>query len=285
MIDLHIHTDHSDGNKSVIEIIEKCKKLELKAISITDHNSVKGYHELKEIKDLPFDIITGVELKCFYKKQEMEILVYDFNFDIIEEFLKNEYIDWEIINKKTTIEFEKILKVNNIKYDNNIVENYDFSKYKCILDLYNSIKKYDSNCKYFKNNEFYEDPNIFYRECVCNKDSLFYIDISKYYPSLDKVIKVLKKSGGKIVFPHVFLYKNGFKILNEINKRYILDGVECYHPSYNLNEINMLLDYCSKNNLFVTAGSDYHGNIYELGCNNIHYDYKKVKMFNYKKWV
>ncbi|MDD2625597.1 MAG: PHP domain-containing protein, partial [Bacilli bacterium] len=49
MIDLHIHTYYSDGSSTAKEVLEEANKLSLKYISITDHNVVDAYDELKEI--------------------------------------------------------------------------------------------------------------------------------------------------------------------------------------------------------------------------------------------
>lgn len=38
MVDMHIHTKYSDGNKTVEEILKMCEKNKLEYISITDHN-------------------------------------------------------------------------------------------------------------------------------------------------------------------------------------------------------------------------------------------------------
>ena len=38
MIDLHIHTTHSDGTDTLEELLNKANKLGLENISITDHN-------------------------------------------------------------------------------------------------------------------------------------------------------------------------------------------------------------------------------------------------------
>lgn len=48
MIDLHIHTTHSDGTDTLEELLNKANTLGLESISITDHNSVKGYLEMEE---------------------------------------------------------------------------------------------------------------------------------------------------------------------------------------------------------------------------------------------
>ena len=53
MIDLHMHTTHSDGSDSVEELLTKAEKLKLSLISITDHDSIDGYKELKAIMDNP----------------------------------------------------------------------------------------------------------------------------------------------------------------------------------------------------------------------------------------
>lgn len=48
MIDLHLHTNHSDGTDSVEELLENAEKQKLEIISITDHNSVGAYFELEK---------------------------------------------------------------------------------------------------------------------------------------------------------------------------------------------------------------------------------------------
>lgn len=49
MIDLHIHTDNSDGTDTVEELLKKAQNLKLEYISITDHDTCKAYEKLKEI--------------------------------------------------------------------------------------------------------------------------------------------------------------------------------------------------------------------------------------------
>ena len=45
MIDLHIHSEYSDGSWSPREIVEDSMKKGLKIISITDHDVLAGYEE------------------------------------------------------------------------------------------------------------------------------------------------------------------------------------------------------------------------------------------------
>ena len=47
MIDLHMHTVHSDGTKTVTEILKIAQEKELNCIAITDHNTCNAYKELE----------------------------------------------------------------------------------------------------------------------------------------------------------------------------------------------------------------------------------------------
>ena len=50
MIDLHMHTTNSDGTDTTLEVIDKCEKLKLEYISITDHDTCKSYSDIKNSK-------------------------------------------------------------------------------------------------------------------------------------------------------------------------------------------------------------------------------------------
>ena len=51
-INLHIHSNFSDGGFEFDELVVQAKKLKMKYISITDHNCVLGYKNSK-YKKLP----------------------------------------------------------------------------------------------------------------------------------------------------------------------------------------------------------------------------------------
>lgn len=65
-IDLHLHTTASDGNLSSKELIDLAIKRRIKAIAITDHDSVSGIEEaLEYAKNKNIKVIPGVEISCF----------------------------------------------------------------------------------------------------------------------------------------------------------------------------------------------------------------------------
>jgi len=48
MIDLHVHTNHSDGTDSLEELLKNAEKAKLEVISITDHDSIDAYLEIEK---------------------------------------------------------------------------------------------------------------------------------------------------------------------------------------------------------------------------------------------
>ena len=82
MTDLHIHTNNSDGSDSVSQILEKAQAMGINLISITDHNKVSAYRELKDKKirsGFSGEIISGTELTTTLDGETIEILGYGIN--------------------------------------------------------------------------------------------------------------------------------------------------------------------------------------------------------------
>lgn len=71
-VNLHIHSNYSDGDADFKDIIESAKKNCYKLISITDHNTVEGHQKYQD--DI---LITGAEFDCWYGYVYIHILAYE----------------------------------------------------------------------------------------------------------------------------------------------------------------------------------------------------------------
>lgn len=97
-VNLHIHSNFSDGMCDFDELIEQAKSLNMRYISITDHNTMEGYNHTKYIND-PI-LIKGVEFDCYYKFSLLHILGYGIeDVEPLEKYLaknstqcKNDFI-------------------------------------------------------------------------------------------------------------------------------------------------------------------------------------------------
>lgn len=77
MIDLHSHTDASDGTDTPRELIDRARALGLGALAITDHDTLFGYEQaLPYAESLGFDLVCGIELSTKFHGKTVHVLAY-----------------------------------------------------------------------------------------------------------------------------------------------------------------------------------------------------------------
>jgi predicted metal-dependent phosphoesterase TrpH len=81
-IDLHIHSTASDGSLSPREIIKAAEEVPLRAMAITDHDTLDGSAEaLQHSKSTDVEILSGVEISAEFEPGAMHLLGYLFRLD------------------------------------------------------------------------------------------------------------------------------------------------------------------------------------------------------------
>ena len=266
MIDLHLHTNYSDGADSLVEILKKSEELKLEYISITDHDNCNAYEELSKIdvkKYYTGRIIPGIEIKCGYKGRLIELLGYNIDTKIINNFMKQYYKNNskdKLQQKYFNILYDKCIKMGltmnekeNVEFNSKI----DWASVK----IYEEIKKHDENKEKLPE-DFWNEFNTFSKKYCGNKEYPLYIDKSKDYISVKEGINIIKKAGGLVFLPHIFIYKwaeDKIQLLEDLIKEYEIDGLECMHSEFTEKEISYLVEFSKENGFFKSGGSDYHG--------------------------
>ena len=86
-VNLHIHSNYSDGLADFESIVYNAKLNGYKKIAITDHNTVEGHKNIED--DI---LIKGVEFDCWYGYVFIHLLAYDIdinNEELIPFFAKS----------------------------------------------------------------------------------------------------------------------------------------------------------------------------------------------------
>ncbi len=79
MVDLHSHTNKSDGSLSPRELIELALRRGLGTLAITDHDTLEGYDEAVPVaRAAGLDLVCGVELGSRFHGQSIHVLGYFF---------------------------------------------------------------------------------------------------------------------------------------------------------------------------------------------------------------
>ncbi|MFV0274986.1 MAG: PHP domain-containing protein [Bacilli bacterium] len=264
MIDLHMHTKYSDGSDSLIELLENCEKANLEIISITDHDTCDAYDELNKLNVKNYftgKIINGIEMTTSFQGYRIELLAYGFDnhikvSDYLESFHTKKH--WDNIYKSLRVEFLDRIDLMGILYEKEKFKDLSIDKFES--KLYESFLKCNSNLKDILQEEYCETGYEFFRSCISNPKSQFYIKYATYNPDASYLVDFIHKNCGKIFLAHAFLYDipNMKEFLDEINKIGI-DGLECFHYSFTDEELIWIKDYATTNNLLISGGSDYHG--------------------------
>lgn len=75
--DLHLHSYHSDGVYSPSAIVTQAAQAGLRAIALTDHDTVNGIEEARRAAPATLEVLAGVELSSVYRGREIHLLAYD----------------------------------------------------------------------------------------------------------------------------------------------------------------------------------------------------------------
>lgn len=247
-VDLHVHSNASDGTFTPSEVVALAVEKGLAAIALTDHDTIDGLSEAQAAAaGFPIEIIPGIELSCVYQEEEIHILgIYvdptDRKFiaetDALKEIRKkrNEEMIRRFQNADISITLDEVMAGN----PDTVITRAHFAR--VLLE-----KGY-----------------------VKNMDQAFkkYLDYSgPYCPRKEKItpehaMKILTDCKASPVLAHPYQYHLGDKKTEELVcylKDLGLQGLEVYHSSNNQYESGKLRKLARKYDLFPTGGSDFHG--------------------------
>ena len=263
MIDLHMHTIYSDGDKTVEQVLKMCENKKLEYISITDHDTCKQYDDETFENNNIFNgkIIIGSELHAVFQKKNIEILAYNINPNIINEWCQK-YYSKEKLRKQQDICRQRLFDICNkhgLVYDESKIRKPKKVSEYVERPIYEEVMTHKENHKIL--GEFTESFGIFFRKGLANPESSYFMNHVEFRPPYKEVIDIIHKAGGKAFLAHPFEYKfkDTIEFINDLRKEKELDGIECFHPSANQEQRNILIDYAKNNNLYISGGSDYHG--------------------------
>lgn len=247
-VDLHIHTNFSDGVFTPAQVVEYAAQVGLSAISITDHDTVDGVQEAIEAgKKYGVEVIAGIELSAELDnvtKTEMHILGYYVNHK------SKAFNDSLSIFKKVRLQRAKDI-YNKLK-----ALNINLNAQGLIEGVGAKIVGRLHFAKALLENGYVSSISEAFRLYLgLNKPAY----VPKHYISPKDAISIIIKAGGIPVLAHPYYghysNKNIFKGL--INDG--LMGIEAWHKSHPPHITKKFLSIAENMNLVATGGSDCHG--------------------------
>lgn len=265
-IDLHIHSTASDGTLSPVEILQLAQKLKLGAISITDHDTLKGIREIFPPPDSSIvSVLTGIELSTnsppLHKVTgSFHILGYGIRLD---DPVLNQNLDTLQQARKNRNPLI-ISRLNALGVDITLAEVMEASGEAQIGRPH--IAKTIINKGYAQTIDEAFDIYLGF-----NKPA--YVD--KYRLDCQDAIDIITGAGGIPVLAHPFLLKIADKSSIEALildlKDMGMQGIEVYYPEHPPEYSEFYSGLARKYDLVITGGTDFHGKLkpeIQLGSGN-----------------
>lgn len=250
-IDLHVHSNKSDGSFTPAELVDYAKAKGLSAFALTDHDTVEGIPEAlqraKEVADGHLEVIPGVEISTEYLGRDVHIvgLYIDYTKEDFVGRLKEYRDNRDTRNQKICallqadgidVSFEGITAEN----PDSVLTRLHFAKYLLkhgyVASLDEAFDRYvGDHCKYFVPRE-------------------------KITPA--QGVQLILSAGGIPILAHPMLYsmsKKQLETLVQELKAAGLVGIEAVYSTYSPSEERYVRELAAQYDLLLSGGSDFHG--------------------------
>ena len=240
-IELHAHTTYSDGILTPQQLVHRAAKAGVKALAITDHDTLHGWQEAIE-SAIPhnIEIVPGVELSTVYNGRSLHILGYYPQRKLLEAPLAE-----RLAGRKRRAK-EMVAKLAAMGYPLEL-DNLDGNMALCRPHIASALVKAG-----------YVNSTQEAFERFIGEDCPAYVHYEKF--SAQEGIELIRACGGVPVWAHPYLFRGGkveevLPVLVEAG----LMGLEVFHPHHGSNKVNHLKAFCQQYDLLMTGGTDYHG--------------------------
>jgi predicted metal-dependent phosphoesterase TrpH len=245
-IDLHTHTTASDGRCSPTENVKLAKEKGLRAIAITDHDTVSGIEEALEAgKQYDIEVVPGIEISTTEEKQEIHVLGYFIDY-------LDQPFNEELAKLRETRDLRNELMINRLN-ELGIPITLDEVRAKQTTKDGNVGRPHIAEILIEKG--VVQNLQEAFDQYLA-KGAKAYVNPPRISPK--DAVMMIQKYGGVPVLAHPGLYSEYDYIIEELVQAG-LTGIEVHHPDHDDEDIARYKEYASKYQLIETGGSDFHG--------------------------
>ena len=252
-IDLHSHTNCSDGTLSPQTLIDRAVNYQIDVLAITDHDTVAGLDiaqkHIEEQKS-PLKLIAGIEISTAWQGFEIHIVGLNINKNnpelkslIEQQQQAREQRAISMGEKLTKCGFPTIYTEAKGLAGEGSITRAHFAKVLYqqghVNTMQQAFDKYIGK-KGSKGQRAYVKPN---------------------WCSIEEAVKAIHQAGGSAVIAHPIRYDLSAKWLRRLIVHFSEvtgDGLEVVLPQMNPEQRKKMLAYCLEYNLYASMGSDFH---------------------------
>ncbi len=267
IIDLHIHSNHSDGVLRVEEIIREAKFRNINLMAITDHDSISCQKTAAASSEKAgINYVFGVELNVTFshpkyrdgKSISLDFLGYQFDADN-RKFIEKLKQMADYREERAS----KILTNLNGEFEKEGIEKLTQKDFKAIQDSVDGVLGRPHIADYLVKKGIVKNRQEAFDKYLIKSD------VPKYPLYLKEASRIVRGAGGILVLAHpndphgtsLVTLTNSLSEQTQIVEDSMMehiDGIECWHSRNNAQTTKHYIKFARKHNLIMTGGSDCH---------------------------
>jgi 3',5'-nucleoside bisphosphate phosphatase len=240
MLELHCHTTYSDGTLTPTELVQAAQLAGVKALAITDHDTMAGWDEAIAAAHTTLEIVPGVELSTVCRDRSLHVLGFYPDHTQLQAPLT------ERLNGRKRRAATILEKLAELGYFLTLPEMSDG-----MAPGRPHIATAMVQAGYVNSSREAFDRFLGEGKPAC-------VEYEKF--DVLEGIQLLRSCGAVPVWAHPYLFRGAAveTILPEMVAAGLM-GLEVYHPNHSPSDVRKLEEFCQQYNLIKTGGSDYHG--------------------------
>ena len=245
MIDLHSHTNASDGSHSPAELIEEARRKGVRILGITDHDTFAGYDQAVPVaRAAGVDLVCGIELSTKLEGQSVHLLGY-FPRHGAPAQIRNWVLDMQTSRRDRNIRLVARLRELGVEI---------------------SLEEAEARGRGMTGRPQFAEL-LLEKGYVRTLQQAFddYLDESakgyvyRHEPQLSEAVRRIRHSGGIASLAHPIRLKGDLTSLLPALCAGGLNAVEAYHSDHEPHHTELFLELACRHGLLLTGGSDFHG--------------------------
>jgi len=247
-IDLHTHSDQSDGTQAPADVMRAAADAGLDVVALTDHDTTRGWGQAaRAVRDTGVTFVPGIEISCAADGISIHLLGYfvdPLNATLLAELERTRASRRsrarrmvERLGPDTGLTWEQVQEQSGAEVtvgrphiaDALIASGVVASREEAFASYLSSGSKYH---------------------------------VSHYAPDPAHATRLVRAAGGVPVMAHPFATARGRTVEADVIERMVdagLAGLEVHHRDHSAEEVGQGLRLAERLGLLVTGSSDYHG--------------------------
>ena len=245
LIDLHSHTDESDGTCSPAQLIEEAVRVGLQTLGITDHDTFAGYDRAVPLaREAGIELICGIELSTKLHGRSVHLLGYFFSQDGLRD-IREWVLDMQAARRDRNIRL--IARLQSLGFDITLEEVQARGRGLTARPHFAQVMLHKGYVTTLQQafDDYLDESAIGY--------------VYRREPQFAEAVARIRNAGGIASLAHpVRINLNVPDVLPELCAAG-LNAIEVYHSDHSPQQTGLYLSLAERHQLMITGGSDFHG--------------------------